>query len=114
MPARGFAFALACLFGLLAAPQAIAETITPIGEVQRGTSVTVQGAVERLLDEDEFRLTDASGSIRVYVGPNIVPAQVGETVTVRGFVDDDFVREIYAREMVRADGSVVRFDRNYE
>ena len=114
MPARGFAFALACLFGLLAVPQAIAETITPIGEVQRGTSVTVQGAVERLLDEDEFRLTDASGSIRVYVGPNIVPAQVGETVTVRGFVDDDFVREIYAREMVLADGSVVRFDRRYD
>ena len=114
MKARGFAFALACLFGLLAVPQAIAESITPIGEVQRGTSVTVQGAVERLLDEDEFRLTDASGSIRVYVGPNIVPAQVGEEVTVRGFVDDDFVREIYAREMVRADGSVVRFHRRYD
>ena len=114
MKARGFAFALACLFGLLTVPQAIAETITPIGEVQRGSNVTVQGAVERLLDEDEFRLTDASGSIDVYVGPNIVPANVGETVTVRGFVDDDLVLEIYAREMVLADGSVVRFDRRYD
>ena len=111
---RAFALACLCLVGLLAAPQALAETITPIGEVQRGSSVTVQGAVERLLDEDEFRLTDASGSIPVYVGPNIVPAQVGEEVTVRGFVDDDFVLEIYAREMVLADGSVVRFDRGYE
>ncbi len=114
MKARGSAFALACLFGLLAAPQALAESITPIGDVQRGSNVTVQGAVERLLDEDEFRLTDASGSIDVYVGPNIVPANVGETVTVRGFVDDDLVLEIYAREMVLADGSVVRFDRRYD
>ena len=114
MKARGSAFALACLFGLLAAAPALAESITPIGEVQRGSSVTVQGAVERVLDEDEFRLTDASGSIVVYVGPNIVPAQAGEEVTVRGFVDDDLVLEIYAREMVLADGSVVRFDRGYE
>ena len=114
MKARGSAFALACLFGLLTVPQALAESITPIGDVQRGTSVTVQGAVERLLDEDEFRLTDASGSIDVYVGPNIVPANVGETVTVRGFVDDDLVLEVYAREMVLGDGSVVRFDRRYD
>ncbi len=114
MSAKSFVVALACLAGLLTASWAVAESVTPIGEVQRGSSVTVQGAVERLLDEDEFRLTDATGSIVVYVGPNIVPAQVGETVTVRGFVDDDFVLEIYAREMVLADGSLVRFDRGYD
>ena len=114
MKAKGSAFALVFLLGLLTAPWAVAESVTPIGDVQRGSTVTVQGAVERLLDEDEFRLTDASGSIVVYVGPNIMPANVGEVVTVRGFVDDDFVREIYAREMVRADGSVVRFDRRYD
>ncbi len=114
MQARAPAVALACLFGLLAVPQAFAETLTPIGEVQRGSNVTVKGAVERLLDEDEFRLTDASGSIVVYVGPNTVPASVGDEVTVRGFVDDDLALEIYAREMVLADGSRVRFDRRYD
>jgi uncharacterized protein YdeI (BOF family) len=84
--------------------------------LRRGTMATVQGTVERILDTDEFRLTDKSGSIRIYVGPNWVPADVGEVVTVRGFVDDDIgPLELYARSLTRADGSVVNFDqRNYE
>lgn len=92
---------------------ALAEEATPIADVQRGTMVTVTGTIERLLDTDEFRLTDPSGSIDVYVGPNWVPADIGEAVTVRGFVDNDLLREIYARELVRADGSVVRFNHDY-
>ena len=92
-----------------------AETITPIAEAARGTMVTVLGTVARITDEDEFRLTDASGNIRVYVGPNWVPVDVGEAVKVRGFVDNDLgPREIYARELVRADGSLVTFDRHYD
>lgn len=93
-----------------------AEAITPVGDLRRGTMVTVQGSVDRILDTDEFRLKDKSGSIRVYVGPNWVPADVGEVVTVRGFVDDDIgPLELYARSLTRADGSVVNFDqRNYE
>ena len=96
--------------------QPTAEAITPVADLQRGTMVTVQGTVERILDTDEFRLTDKSGNVRVYVGPNWVPADVGEVVTVRGFVDDDIgPLEIYARTLTRADGSVVNFDpRNYE
>ena len=119
---------LALLTGLAAYPQAsvqaeeataeqpTAEAVTPVGELKRGTMVTVQGTVERILDTDEFRLTDKSGSVRVYVGPNWVPANVGEVVTVRGFVDDDIgPLELYARSLTRADGSVVNFDpRNYE
>lgn len=119
---------LAVLTGLATSPQAslqaeeaaaeqpTAEAITPVGDLQRGTMVTVQGTVERILDTDEFRLTDKSGSVRVYVGPNWVPADVGEVVTVRGFVDDDIgPLELYARSLTRADGSVVNFDpRNYE
>lgn len=93
------------------AAQPAAERITPIGELQRGTMVTVKGTVERILDTDEFRLTDKSGNVRVYVGPNWVPADVGEVVTLRGFVDDDIgPLEIYARSLTRADGSVVTFD----
>ena len=87
------------------------EAITPIGELKRGTMVTVKGTVEKITDKDEFRLADKSGSVRVYVGPNWVPADIGEAVTVRGFVDDDIgPLEIYARSLTRADGSVVNFD----
>ena len=105
---------LAAAVAVLASSQASAETTTPIDEVQRGTAVAVEGTVERILDEDEFRLADASGRIVVYIGPNAMPASIGDRVTVRGFVDDDSTREIYAREMVLPDGSIVAFDRHYD
>lgn len=109
-----FLFA-AGLVAALGATTALAAPAMPIGEVQRGMMVTVQGTVERITDEDEFRLTDASGSIRVYVGPNWVPADVGEAVTVSGFVDDDLgPKEIYARSLTRADGTVIAFDLRYD
>jgi uncharacterized protein YdeI (BOF family) len=105
----------ALLAGLLAGGAAAAGTITPIADAQRGSMVTVQGTVERITDEDEFRLADASGQIRVYVGPNWVPADVGEIVIVHGFVDDDLgPREIYARSLTRADGTVIAFDHRYD
>jgi uncharacterized protein YdeI (BOF family) len=108
-------FAMIALCATLAAPAAFAQAITPIADAQRGTMVTVQGTVERITDEDEFRLADASGQIRIYVGPNWVPAEVGEQVIVNGFVDDDLgPREIYARSLTRADGTVITFDRRYD
>lgn len=107
---------LAALFTAVFTPMALASPVTPIAEAQRGTVVTVQGTVERITDEDEFRLSDSSGSILVYIGPDLVPADVGETVAVTGLVDDDLFapREIYARSLTRADGTVVTFDRRYE
>ena len=106
---------IAALCAVLATSAALANTITPVADAQRGTMVTVQGTVERITDEDEFRLADASGTIRVYVGPNWVPADVGESVIVNGFVDDDpGPREIYARSLTRADGTVITFDRRYD
>ncbi|WP_322890101.1 MULTISPECIES: hypothetical protein [unclassified Yoonia] len=110
-------FTIAALCAALTAPAAFASTpTTPIADVQRGTMVTVAGTVERITDEDEFRLTDASGSIQIYVGPNWVPAEVGESVVINGFVDDDLVfpREIYARSLTRADGTVITFDLRYD
>ena len=108
-------FASLLVLALAPALAKAGERITPIADAQRGSMVTVQGTVERITDEDEFRLADASGSIRVYVGPNWVPASVGENVTVHGFVDDDLgPRELYARTLTRADGSVVTFERRYD
>lgn len=91
-----------------------ADPITPIGDLKRGTTATIQGTVERITDEDEFRLSDASGSITVYIGPDIVDVNVGEQVTVRGFIDNDLIKEVYARSMVRADGSTHTFSHRYE
>ncbi len=109
-------YAIVALCVSLAAHGTFANPITPIADAERGTMVTVQGIVERITDEDEFRLADASGSIRVYVGPNWVPAELGERVIVNGFVDDDVIapREIYARSLIRADGTVITFDLRYD
>jgi uncharacterized protein YdeI (BOF family) len=89
-----------------------AERVTAIGDVRRGSMVTIEGVVKRIVDTDEFTLADASGQIRVDVRyPNFVPVAEGERVKVRGFVDRDLIREIYAREIVHADGRVSRLDR---
>jgi uncharacterized protein YdeI (BOF family) len=104
---------LASCLAILAGP-ALADT-TPIADLRYGSTATITGTVERITDEDEFRLTDASGSVRVYIGPGIVPFDVGEEITVNGIVDRDLGRlEIYAREAVRADGSTLTFSHQYE
>jgi uncharacterized protein YdeI (BOF family) len=92
--------------------QSAPAPVTPINDVQRGSMVTVEGTVDRILDTDEFRIKDSSGSIRVDVGyPNFVPVAVGESVRVVGFVDRDVFREIYAREIIHEDGRISRLDR---
>lgn len=108
-------FTATALATLLATTAFASSPVTSIADLQRGTMVTVAGTVERITDEDEFRLTDTTGTVRVYVGPNWVPANVGEPVTVEGFVDDGFGPfEIYARSLTRADGTVVAFSHRYE
>ena len=83
------------------------DGVIAIDDIKRGTTVSVQGKVERIMDTDEFRLSDASGDVVVYVGyRNMVPVKVGETVVVDGFVDDDFFVEIYARQITHQDGRV--------
>lgn len=106
------------LAGLLVAGPALATTApttVAIGDLQYGTTATISGVVEQITDEDEFRITDDSGSVLVYIGPGIVPFNTGETITLSGIVDRDFGRlEVYAREAVRADGSRVTFTHQYE
>ena len=93
-------------------PGPAAAVITPIDALARGITATIEGRVTRILDEDEFRIEDATGSIRVYIGwKNRVTLPVGETVVVTGFVDNDLVAffrpEFYATEITRADGLVI-------
>ncbi|PWK59720.1 hypothetical protein [Roseicyclus mahoneyensis] len=85
--------------------------ITPIGDLRRNMHATVEGIVERVTDEDEFRLADASGQIRVYIGPNPLPVRVGDSIRVAGFVDDDLRMELYAETITLADGRVVDLPR---
>jgi uncharacterized protein YdeI (BOF family) len=84
-----------------------------VATLVRGQPVTIVGVVDRITDEDEFILRDATGTVRVYVGPNFVPAAAGETVTVSGRVDDDWSLEIYATVIVRADGTRVDLPHRY-
>lgn len=100
--------------GLLLAGPALANTVA-IGDLQYGSTATISGVVDRITDEDEFRLRDASGSVLVYIGPGIVPFDTGETITLIGIVDREFGRlEVYAREATRADGTRVTFDHRYD
>ena len=111
---KRLASAAACA-ALLAAAATAGGSVTSIGELRRGAMASVQGDVERISDEDEFRLLNASGTVRVYVGSNRIPVEVGEAVTVEGFVDDDLgPLEIYARSLRRADGAVVTFGGRYD
>ena len=108
---------LACssLLGLLGSAAWASGQMVAISDLERGKQVTIRGVVERITDEDEFRLADESGSVRVYIGPNWVPARVGETVTVAGTVDEDIgPLEIHARSLTRADGRQITFEYHYD
>lgn len=102
-------------FALLVAAMPAVAQVTPIEDVVRSQPVTVAGSVERFHDEDEITLRDATGTLRVYLGPKPVALEMGEQIEIRGFMDDNLImKELYAREIVRADGTVVTVDRDYE
>lgn len=76
-----------------------------------GEAVTLTGEVAWYMGRDEFMLNTGEGPpLPVYVGDVRGPAAVGERVTVSGFRDAGPLREIYALEIVTADGRVVTFD----
>lgn len=88
------------------------EVITALGELRRGEYVVVQGEVTRMRDSDEFVIEDGSGRAEIEVrgGMGRPAFRAGDTVTVRGWVDDDWIdipREIYAVEIELADGTVI-------
>jgi uncharacterized protein YdeI (BOF family) len=91
----------------------VAAPMQTVSTLVRGQPVTIAGVVDRITDEDEFVLRDATGTVRVYVGPNFVPAPEGESVTVSGRVDDGLRLEIYATAILRADGTLVELSHRY-
>lgn len=96
----------AALAAILISAAAFAAPV-PIAKAPRGQPVTLTGKVTRITDADTFRLKDETGAVSVYVGPNRLPVQVGETVTVLGALEDGFPPEMVARAIRRADGSEV-------
>ena len=80
--------------------------VTSISDITRNTTVSLTGVVQRVTDEDEFVLSDETGSVTVWTGQSFFVVEQGETVTVNGFIDDDLIVEVYAQEIVGSDGSV--------
>lgn len=85
----------------------VIEGVTKIGDLVRNTMVTVEGTVTRINDEDEFIISDSTGSIQIYTGRSYFTVDQGQRVSVRGLVDDGVRLEIYADEIVLPDGSVL-------
>lgn len=85
----------------------VIDGVTKIGDLVRNTMVTIEGTVTRINDEDEFVITDSTGSIQIYTGRTFFAVDQGQRVTVLGLVDDGVMLEIYADEIVLPDGSVV-------
>jgi uncharacterized protein YdeI (BOF family) len=86
----------------------VIEGVTRVGDLVRNTMVTVEGTVVRINDEDEFVISDETGSVQIYTGRTFFTVDQGQRVTVRGLVDEDALLEIYADEIVLPDGSVVK------
>jgi uncharacterized protein YdeI (BOF family) len=98
---------------MLGLSSAALADVTQVTDLRPSMLVTIEGVVERITDEDEFLLADATGRIPVYIGPNLMPVQVGERVQVYGQVDDDGPMELYAAQITTGDGRVVALQHRY-
>lgn len=85
------------------------QAITKISDLRSYSEATISGEVFRILDEDEFRIKDESGKIKVYTGwKNNVRVKNGDKVTVKGYLDPGLIREFYASEITLADGKKIK------
>ena len=96
---------------VVALPAHAQKGVVPVGDAERGTMVTVQGTIARILNAEILSPHEAQGAIRVYVDPALLPADLGEAITVHGFADDGLdPRRVYARSLTLADGALVTLD----
>ena len=102
----------AALAAVLLSAAAFAAPI-PIAKAPRGQPVTLTGKVMRISDTDAFRLKDETGTVTVYVGPNTLPVEVGEQITVTGALEEGFPPEFVARALRRSDGTEVAFHHDW-
>jgi uncharacterized protein YdeI (BOF family) len=85
------------------------QVITKISDLRSYSDATIVGEVVRIFDEDEFRIKDDSGKIKVYTGwKNNVRVKNGDKVTVKGYLDPGLIREFYASEITLADGKTIK------
>lgn len=95
---------------VVASEQNPETNITAIVNLERNTRVVIEGVVQRTREEDEFVLEDDTGSVQVFTGVTFFPVEVGERVTVTGFVDESLLLEVYAEEIIHQDGRVTKID----
>ena len=87
--------------------------ITKISELQNYTDSYINGEVIKIFDEDEFRVEDSSGNIKVYTGwKNTNLVRKDEKITVRGKLDPGIVKEFYATEIIKEDGEIIKLKSN--
>lgn len=86
----------------------VEKEITEIDALKNYTTAYIKGEVTKILDEDEFRLTDSSGDIRVYTGwRNTNMVSEGSMVTVQGKLEIGWLKEFYAEKIIFSDGKVI-------
>lgn len=79
-----------------------------IAELRNYETSMIKGEVVKILDEDEFRIQDESGKIKVYTGwKNTHTVSLGEKIEVKGYLDPGLVREFYASEITRENGEKI-------
>ncbi len=79
--------------------------ITNISDLRSYSEATIKGEIVRIVDEDEFRIKDESGKIKVYTGwKNNLKVKTGEKITVKGYLDGGIFREFYATEITLKSG----------
>lgn len=79
---------------------------TDIANLRNNTFVTLTGEVTRVSEEDEFILTDPTGSVQIFTGESFFTVTQGEIVTVTGLVDRSIILEVYAKEIQHQDGTI--------
>ena len=83
--------------------------ITRISELENYSDSYIKGEVIKILDEDEFRLKDSSGNIKVYTGwKNTNLVKKDEKITIRGKLDPGIVKEFYATEIIKENGEIIK------